>query len=73
MEFTTTIYVGTPPQAIDNVMIDTGSNIAWFEDKNYCSIKSGAHCSIPPIYDHKNSSTYKKVMYKNKGTKVDNL
>ena len=28
-EYTTTIYLGSPPQAIENVVLDTGSYMPW--------------------------------------------
>jgi len=30
-EYTTTIYLGTPPQKIENVVMDTGSYMPWFK------------------------------------------
>ena len=58
-EFTTTIYVGTPPQAIDGVVLDTGSNMPWFKVKGQCTLASCP--GVTPIYNPLASSSFKST------------
>jgi hypothetical protein len=61
-EYTATIYMGSPLQTIKNVVLDTGSFLAWIGDNNTCHqsiISTG--CSTPMIYDSSKSSTFEST------------
>ena len=55
--YATSVWLGTPPQKVDNVMIDTGSWLPWFKDSALC----GSSCDGVPIYDSSQSSTYQNL------------
>ena len=55
-EYTTTIYVGSPPQAVKNIVLDTGSFMPWVKVNGWCTLSSCP--GIPPTYNPKLSSTY---------------
>ena len=50
--------MGTPPQKIENVVLDTGSYVPWIKLKGFCTAES-CPGSIPASYDAKASTTFK--------------
>ncbi|KAH6941337.1 hypothetical protein HPB50_016491 [Hyalomma asiaticum] len=54
LQYYANITVGTPPQSF-KVIFDTASNLTWVPSVG-CSVEQ---CRDHPLYDHRNSSTYK--------------
>ena len=58
-EYTTTIYIGSPPQAIDNVVLDTGSYMPWVKISGW---GTDASCpGITPLFNPKKSTTFSSI------------
>ena len=60
-EYETTIYLGTPPQAVANVVFDSGSYLPWVKIQNWCGnngVQSGTCPGIEPSFDTFKSSTF---------------
>lgn len=57
-EYTGTVYMGTPPQAVGDIIFDTGSIVPWVLNKNFCENPRSPGCSIPAKYDSSKSSTF---------------
>jgi hypothetical protein len=55
-EYTTTIFIGTPPQEIDNVVLDSGSYMPWVKVDGWCSKTSCP--GVTPKYNPKKSSSF---------------
>ena len=58
-EYTTTIYIGSPPQAIENVVLDTGSYMPWVKVNGWCTVASFP--GITPTFNPSKSSTFSSI------------
>ena len=59
-EYTATMYIGTPLQAVKNVVLDTGSYLAWIGDEALCNsiTLKNAGCFNDYTFDSSRSSTF---------------
>ena len=55
-EYVTTINIGSPPQAIHNVVLDTGSYMPWVKVDGWCTDKTCP--GVKPVYNPKLSTTF---------------
>ena len=55
-EYTTTVYLGTPLQQIEGVVLDTGSYMPWFKVEQWCTKETCP--GVEPSYNSTESSTF---------------